>query len=493
MEQQQHSESTIKDTDSDESLFIDALESFDSNLIPNSSSISEIDKSETFVGFDIHDSTTSSTDDNNSTVSSKLKSPEKSKSKFQSSRVRSSSNSLLRKRLIEKTADDSSVITSVNNDRNIDNESIAVDSAVSGSSPFVALAGLVTKLIGIQLSMLVRSVTFPIWLAYYSYVFMIDPFRSVTLAKQYIFRKIWRIFRRCKGCVKWILYTFIRKNEPTWKFCLQICWGLLWSIYVGFILISLLVFAFVISGILLKYVIEEPIRMTQDLSFDYTKDSPTAFVPLMSCPEPSFLECSELIKPAVSGESRIIPLDHKVLATVSLTLPESYYNRNLGIFQVRVDFLSGNGQRLASSRQPCMLHFRSQPIRLMLTLLKLAPLITGYSSETQTLKIKFKGYTERNVPTSCLRVILEQRAEFTKGAGVPEIYEAYMKLESQQPFLKRILWSWKGTLYIWTTIMIFMVELLFTLVCCTPVIVPWLQPTRVPSNRIVSPNPRPVP
>lgn len=161
--------------------------------------------------------------------------------------------------------------------------------------------------------------------------------------------------------------------------------------------------------------------------------------------------------------------------------------------KVRVDFLSGNGQRLASSRQPCMLHFRSLPIHLMLTFLKLAPLVTGYSSETQTLDIKFRGYTERNIPTSCLRVILEQRAEFTKGAGIPEIYEAYMKLESQPPFLKRILWSWKGTLYIWATIMIFTVELLFTLICCMPIIVPRLQPRRVPSNNSVSPNSQPGP
>lgn len=162
--------------------------------------------------------------------------------------------------------------------------------------------------------------------------------------------------------------------------------------------------------------------------------------------------------------------------------------------KVRVDFLSGNGQRLASTRQPCMLQFRSPPIRLMLTFLKLAPLVTGYSSESQTLNIKFRGYTERNEPTSCLRVILEQRAEFTKRGGIPEIYEAFLKLESQPPFLKRILWYWKGTVYIWISITIFVVELLFTLVCCTPIIVPWLQPrgnspiNNAPRNNLVGQN-----
>jgi len=150
--------------------------------------------------------------------------------------------------------------------------------------------------------------------------------------------------------------------------------------------------------------------------------------------------------------------------------------------KVRIDFLSSSGNRLASTRQPCMLQFKSQPIRLILTFLNLAPLITGYSSESQTLKIKFRGYTEGNDPTSCLRVILEQRAEFTRGAGVPEIYEASLKLESQPPFLKRILWYWKGTIYIWVSVMVFVVELLFVLICCTPIIAPWTRGVSVNNN-----------
>ena len=99
-------------------------------------------------------------------------------------------------------------------------------------------------------------------------------------------------------------------------------------------MVSLLVFAFVVSGVILKCVMEEPIRLMEELTFDYTKESPTAFVPLMSCPESEFLECGEGVRSELNGESRVIPLGHKVFASVLLTLPESYYNRNLGIFQV---------------------------------------------------------------------------------------------------------------------------------------------------------------
>ncbi|KAD3068838.1 hypothetical protein E3N88_36718 [Mikania micrantha] len=106
---------------------------------------------------------------------------------------------------------------------------------------------------------------------------------------------------------------------------------------------------------------------------------------------------------------------------------------------VRVDFLSSDGKLLGSSRQPIMLQFKSQPIRLVSTFFKLASLLTGYSSEAQTLDVKFRGYTEKDVHTSCSRVVIEQRAEFARRGGVPEIYSASLKIESQLPFVRRML------------------------------------------------------
>ncbi|KAM0008262.1 putative Seipin family protein [Helianthus debilis subsp. tardiflorus] len=441
----------------EQSLFFDASDSFDSIINVNTSTQSNKTPESP--------SSSSSADvnhlqpvDSDHKIPNKLKNSDKLKRKLRSSRVHNSS------------------VASVDEDDRIN----PTDSSVSGSSFLFLLAGLVIKMMGFQLNLFFGSVTLPMWLIYYSYMFMIDPFRSINLVKHYILRKVSRILGLCSGFVKWVMQIWIRKHESTLRLCVRIGWGLLWSVYVGFVLCSLLVFAFVVSGVMLKCMIEEPVQITRQLSFDYTKDSPTAFLPVMSCPKSSFLESGEVIWYGCGAGSRVIPLDHKVRGTVSLTLPESDYNRNLGIFQVRVDFLNGDGKCLFSTRQPCMLRYKSQPIRLLLTFLKLAPLITGYSSEAQTLNMKFSGYTEGTVPTSCLRVILEQRAEFTRGAGVPVIYAASLKLESEPPFLKRILWSWKWTIYIWVAVMIFVVELLFTVVCCcTPVIVPRLQPRRL--------------
>lgn len=119
-----------------------------------------------------------------------------------------------------------------------------------------------------------------------------------------------------------------------------------------------------------------------------------------------------------------------------------------------------------------MMQFRSDPIRLLLTFLNIAPLLTGYYSETQTLNINFRGLIEGDTPTACLRVAIEQRAEFRAGAGLPEVYAASITLESGLPFLNWILWYWKKTIFIWLSMTLFTIEVLFALVCCKPLIFP---------------------
>ncbi|KAI3824525.1 hypothetical protein L1987_05985 [Smallanthus sonchifolius] len=284
---------------------------------------------------------------------------------------------------------------------------------------------------------------------------------------------IWRICYT--SGVKLISYLWFQNHESALKLCVRIGWGLLWLGYCGFVLVCLLVPAFVFGGLMVKWIVEEPIQITEQLTFDYTKDSPVAFVPVISCPELSSLAHNQKSGIGSLAELRIIPFDHELMATVSLVMPESDNNRNLGIFQVRVDFLSSDGKLLATTKKPCMLQFKSEPIRLLSTLVQLASLLTGYPSETQTLDIKFSGYTEKDIPLSCSRVVVEQRAEFAKGGGVPEIYSASFRLESQLPFLKRMLWYWKGLIYVWISIMMFIMELLFTMLCCTPVVFPWVR------------------
>ncbi|KAJ8762003.1 hypothetical protein K2173_006605 [Erythroxylum novogranatense] len=363
----------------------------------------------------------------------------------------------------------------------IDSGAEDVDS--TSSNLLVSIVGLVFKAIGFQLNLLFTFVSFPAWVLYHSYMLVVDPFGVARRVRQLCLRKLASLCSLIGRMLGPFVNDWLKDQKTIWKFFLTFVWGFLWSIYVCTILFGLLVLSVLISGFLMRYLVEEPMQIRQGLNFDYTKNSPVAYVPISSR---GSLDCG------VNGKDndgdipkfgpRPIPPNHKLQVDVSLTLPESEYNRNLGMFQVRVVFLSANGKTLASKSQPCMLKFQSQPIRILLTFLKIAPLVAGYISESQTLELKIKGFTEGVVPTSCLKVVIEQRAAFLPGAGIPELYEASLVLQSELPFFSRIIWCWRKTLFVWTSIMLFMMEFLFILICCTPLVIPRTRPRDVPAS-----------
>lgn len=140
--------------------------------------------------------------------------------------------------------------------------------------------------------------------------------------------------------------------------------------------------------------------------------------------------------------------------------------------KVRVEFLSANGNVTASSSHPCMLRFKSLPIRLAETLLKSAPIVAGFQSESQVLHIQMPGFNQGLERTACLRVILEQRAEYELGKGIPEIYAASLELQSKLPKLKRFIWYWRRTIFVWSSMISFFTELVFILAFFRPLIAP---------------------
>nr|XP_043621977.1 seipin-2-like [Erigeron canadensis] len=376
------------------------------------------------------------------------------------------SNGKLKSNKVNGETDDSSAVTS---ERISDGEEESVNSP---SNLLYILVELLFRVIGYQTKFLASSVTFPVLLMRFSYLLVTEPNGIIKLGRDYIFGNVYDIWGICCSFFKLVRYIYDGNHEAAWKLCFRVGKGLLWLFYCGVVCVALIIPAFLVSGMVTKWVVEEPLQVTEQLTFDYTRDTPMAFVPIVSCSESLSLEHGKVSNVGKFFEPQVVPFGHELQATVFLTLPESDYNRNLGIFQVRVDFLSDAGKLLASIRQPCMLQFKSQTIHLLSTFLKLASLLTGYSSETQTLDIRFSGYSEKDVHTSCTRVVIEQRAEFARGGGVPEIYSASLKLESQLPFLKRMMWYSKGLIYTWIAFMIFMMELLLTLLCCIPIIFP---------------------
>ncbi|CAA7030297.1 unnamed protein product [Microthlaspi erraticum] len=293
--------------------------------------------------------------------------------------------------------------------------------------------------------LVIKSIEFPPWLILSCLSFVSDPYRTMRRGRRFLLS---RIVELCDLGLK-------DDTKPALEVMRRLARGLFWAVYVGVVLFALLVCAFLISGLFISHLAHEPLVVKESLNFDYTKNSPEAYVPITSYKNSH--------------------INHKTEITVSVILPESEYNRNLGMFQVRVDFLSESGQILASSRRSCMVRFRSEPIRLVQTFLKIVPLVTGYVSEIQTLDLKIQGFGEKDiVPTACLKIVIEQRAEFEfrRGEGIPEIYDASLLLESQLPFFRRIIWNWRRTLFVWISMSLFITELLFVLVFFRSVIIP---------------------
>ncbi|CAN1150160.1 SEI2 [Linum perenne] len=318
----------------------------------------------------------------------------------------------------------------------------------SASNLLVSIAGLMIKAIGFQLNLLLNFVSFPLWAMYCSYMLATDPFGVTRLVKMFLIRRLLSVWSSTVGVGSSWVKDWLKEHQTKWNFLIGIGWGLLLCCYVCVILCGLLVLAIMVSGFLMRDKLGE-IR---------------------------------------SFKQRFIPPKHKVQASVLMTLPESEYNRNLGMFQVRLDFLSADGKILTSKSHPCMLKFKSEPIRILLTMFKVVPLVAGYISESQTLRLWIRGFTEGDVPTSCLRVMIEQRAEFGPGGGIPELYDASLTLETYLPFFRRIIWGWKKTIFIWISLITFIMELLFALICCRPVILPRLRP-RDASPPTVAHNP----
>ncbi|GMI93512.1 SEIPIN2 [Hibiscus trionum] len=347
------------------------------------------------------------------------------------------------------------------------------ESLNSNSSLLLFIADFVIKAIGFQLYLLISSVALPISVLSHGCMFIIDPFQALSRGRAYIITKFLNLRDSVCGYFSPLMNDCINYNKSIWNLVIRFGWGMFCATYVGCVLFGIMFTSLATSGVLMRYLVEDPLEMKEMLNFDYTKSSPVAFVPIVSCAAFSCgSKCMEKIDVLKNVGPRVIPLDHKLKVTVSLTMPESEYNKNLGMFQVRVDFLSINGETLASSSHPCMLKFISEPIRLLLTFFKVAPLITGYTSETQTLNLKVRGLNEGTVPTACLRVVLEQRAEFRPGAGIPELYDAYLILDSELPLIKRIVWYWRRTIFVWVSMTLFMTQVLFTLVCCRPLLIP---------------------
>ncbi|GAU49702.1 hypothetical protein TSUD_182000 [Trifolium subterraneum] len=119
--------------------------------------------------------------------------------------------------------------------------------------------------------------------------------------------------------------------------------------YVCMILFLVLILAFVVGVGLVRFWVEEPVIVHESLHFDYTDAHPTAVFSFNGGVGAS--SWSTYIK----KKHTRVPVGHAFSVSLSLLMPESDFNRELGVFQLTAELLSVKGNVIAKSSQPCML------------------------------------------------------------------------------------------------------------------------------------------
>lgn len=95
---------------------------------------------------------------------------------------------------------------------------------------------------------------------------------------------------------------------------------------------------------------------------------------------------------------KLLSADQEYSVSVSLDMPESEVNRQLGMFMVNISFISSSGQVISSSGRHLMLRYHSQLVRYMSTLFYWLPLVLGFSEERQVLGSEICGsYIDHSV------------------------------------------------------------------------------------------------
>ncbi|KAK4433043.1 Seipin-1 [Sesamum alatum] len=236
----------------------------------------------------------------------------------------------------------------------------------------------------------------------------------------------------------------------------RIAMGLLAAAYVCMVLIIVMVVAAVLGVGLVRMWVEKPVYVRESLQFDYTDAHPTALF--------SF--------GGLKAAGGAVPVGQTLYVSLLLLMPDSDYNRDVGIFQLTAELISSGGELVARSSHPCMLQFSSWPIRLMRTFLMGVPLLLGISTETQTLTFPILKHKEVSYPrTEVVRITLIPRAGTS---SLPQFYDAELLVKSRLPWMKELVYRWKWTFYVWTTMYIFIILVMVLVFFLKPVIFPVL-------------------
>ncbi|PON55179.1 Seipin family [Trema orientale] len=237
----------------------------------------------------------------------------------------------------------------------------------------------------------------------------------------------------------------------------RLVFGFFGAAYVCMVLLLVLVVAVVLGVGLVQMWVEEPVLLRERLHFDYTEPHPRALFSFRSWPG---------FEKSIKRKPIGVPVGHTFSVSVVLLMPESGFNREIGVFQLSAEVLSNKGIVMEKSSLPCMLRFRSLPVRLARTFIMSIPLVLGITGETQRITIEILKHKEGYPRTGAIRVTLSPRAGTHY---LPQLHEAAIVMKSKLPWTKEFVRSWKWTFYVWSSLYTYII-LLITLFSCSKLV-----------------------
>ncbi|XP_072032167.1 seipin-like [Amphiura filiformis] len=137
-----------------------------------------------------------------------------------------------------------------------------------------------------------------------------------------------------------------------------------------------------------------------------------------------------------SPYTNLLMKGQKYKVSLELEMPQSPVNEELGVFMVKMDFLSFKGESTAKSTRPVMIRYRS-PILKMLEVFIYSPLLlTGYSEEKQVLTVTLLEDFIDNSYKPVIGAFVELQARKI------EVYSSVLKIQAHFVGLRYFMFYW---------------------------------------------------
>ena len=201
--------------------------------------------------------------------------------------------------------------------------------------------------------------------------------------------------------------------------------------------------------------------MREDLFFNFAEKTPTAMASFVEQPiywegsgkgiENSTKEqtrtTTNIVKKTLAFlpwfsrkvQERIVSPHSTFDVHVQLDVPDSEYNRKVGMFQVKAELVTTSGETILDSMRPTLLRYQSPLVRWMKTLAYWPFHLVGFVEEKQTIDVRvFSKIRERRDFTR-VAVKLLPRGQ-TKSGMLPEIYSASATISLRMNILQKALY-----------------------------------------------------